>query len=279
MPGKLEARLKAQGYSDADLETLRPMLSDERFRGTLEALAEERDTLADLNEQWKTKLDNEYNPAITRSQKEAEDARLEAARLREVVKIAKDYGYVTDENTPPPPPDPKTQHPNFDPTKFVTHEDVGRFAEAEGQAIAMVADLNEEYRHLYGGKSLFDYAAQTQDGRTLRGMSALREEAKAARKPLNVYVAEKFKFSDKRTEMETARQKERDAQIEKEAVAKYVAEHGGNPNMTIPAASRQPFIPAKTKDTDLPWNRGTPDQNKNARIERAVKREAQQSIH
>src|ERR1017187_4091308 len=224
---KLEDILKAKGYADADIAALAPMLSDARFRSTLEdtygVLESERDSLKSLNADWQRKLDEDYNPAITRAQKEMETARLEAARLRETVKIAKDFGYLTDETVAPPVPDPNAPKP-FDAKlhKVVTYDDIGRLADQEGEAIAMAYDLGAEYSALYGGKSLIEY--QGADG--ARGMRALRQEAKVARKNLDVYVAEKFNFSGKRTEADATRQKAHDDSIRSEERSKVAAELG-----------------------------------------------------
>jgi hypothetical protein len=269
---KLDEILKSKGFSDDDLKILTPQMRDvlESHYGALET---ERDTLKQYNDMWANKLETEFNPAITKAEQEAAAARLEAATLREQVKIARDYGYLTDQNNPPKPPESNPVPDAFDPKKhnLVTRDDVARFADLEGDAIAMAHDLSAEYAELYPGQSLLSY--QNAEGK--RGMRALRAEAIAAKRPLDQYVFEKFKFSDKRAERATAQQQAHDAQVAKEAIAKHIQEHGGNPNLTIPAASRVPFMPPKPQQQGgQPWERGTPDQLKASRIDRAAKLEA-----
>jgi len=264
---------KSKGYSDADLAVLEPILSDQRLAGAVEEVFTERDTLKSLNDQWADKLEKEYNPAITAAEKEAADSRISLARANEALKIARERGFVVDDDTRPaavvPPVD------TFDPKKhnLVTMDDVARFANAEGDAIAMAHDLSAEYERLYAGASLLDY--QGADGK--RGMRALRAEAVAARKPMDLYVAEKFKFAEKRAEVEAAKTKAHEDQIRADERSKVAAEFG-NPALRAASPSRQPYIPTDKGKSDLPWQRGSDDQLRAARLERANTNLAKEAI-
>jgi hypothetical protein len=281
----LEQMLKSKGWTDADLEAAKPLLSDARFRSTIEdsvgAIASERDQLKAKDEEWMRKLDSEYNPAIARAEQDAKKARLEAAQLREQVEIAKQYGYFdTPEaaakaeaaaNAAAVKADQLTN--GYDAKKHPTWDDVNRFADAEGRAIAMAHDLAAEYSYLTGGRSLFEYEAVV-NGQMMRGLQAVREEAKAARKPLDQFVADKFDFVGKRAEMAQKKQKEHDDAIVKattESVRAELAQQYSNPNMRVPMPSRQPFIPGASKDAKQPWQDGrTPQERQRDRVAKLV---------
>lgn len=260
----LEQILKAKGWTDADLEAQAPMLKDQRFRSALEdtfgSVTQERDQFKTLNDQWQERLDTDYNPRMTAAEREAQQARLEAANLREQLKIAKDYGYMTPEAEAAASAAAAeatrkaadlSNGTGYDPKKHPTFEDVGKFAEAEGEYHAVLNDLMEEYRFLTG-KSLIEYEGQ--GGK--RGMSALRAEAKANRKGIDAYVPEKFDFAGKRAEMARKKQEDHDNLIRGEAEAKVrteMAQQYGNPLLRSALPSRQPFMPAKPGSDKQPW--------------------------
>ena len=276
---RLEELLKTKGYTDADLESLKPMLADQRFRSTLEAsfteLETERDTLKGKDAEWDKWRTEVANPRIAQTEQDAATARRKAADLEEQLKIAKEWGLIQEATNPNkgqnPPPENKEIATPFDPKahKLVTYDDIGRYADAEGEAIAMANDLAQEYSHLYGGKSLIEYEGQ--DGK--RGMRALRMEAKAAQKNLDVYVAEKFNFTGKRTEMAAERQKKAEDAIRADERSKMAAEFG-NPALRTSMPSRQPFIPTRENANADPWTK-TSRERKAERIQAAIRTQSQ----
>lgn len=253
------------------------MLNDPKLRSTLEkqygAIVTERDTYKQRDTEWQQLRDTVYQPQISRAEEEAARIRLEAAGLREQVQIAKDYGYITADQQQEADRKQRERQAlaahEYDPKRHPTFADVEKFAEAEGQAIALASDLAAEYAYLNGGKSLFEYEAEI-DGRRMRGMTALREEAKRSRKNLDAYVSEKFNFRGKREEMSAKRQQEHDDAIAKAATEKanleWAQRVGSNPNLRPAVPSSQPFVPVKASDGQQPWQRGTPKQNQASRI-------------
>ena len=244
---KLEDVLKQQGYSDADLKAIEPMLADSRLRSAMEAqysnLITERDAFKTEAEKWETWRQNEEYGFLPKTQEEdpaAVAAREAAARAQQ------------------------GQPANFDTKNFVTRDDIGRYADAEGQAIAMAADLAEDYRVLTG-QSIVTYTSP--DGK--RGMSALREEAKTARLPLDQYVANKFNFQAKREEIAAKQRLEAENAIRADERSKVAAEFG-NPAMRSPMPSRHAIIPPKQGDTGMPWDK-TPNELKERRMQNALK--------
>ncbi len=275
---KLEDILKAQGWTDADIAALAPMLADQRFRTSMEqsygALATERDQLKEKDGKWQQQLDNEWQPRVTKVEQEAIEARRQLAMAQEELKIAKDYGYLPAEaEAKVAAAKAKLEESNngLNPKDYVSMADAQRMLEAEGRAIAMAADINNEYSRLTGN-SLYDYETEI-DGRMMRGLSALREEAKQKRMNLDQYVGQKFDFQGKRAAMKAKAQQDRDDQIRKEAAdqtRKELAEQYGNPLMRTAVPSRHAeFIP-KPANGKQPWEENK-QQLKANRIERAMK--------
>lgn len=254
------------------------MLTNPAFRETLEkqynAVASERDTYRQRDQEWQQLKDTVYQPQIARAEEEAAKVRMEAARLREQVAIAKDYGYITPEQEAEvnrkAAQAAADSASNYDPKRHPTFDDVRRFADAEGEAIVLAQDLAAEYAHLHDGKSIFEYETEI-GGRHMRGMRALRAEAKAAgSNDLEAYIQKKFDYPAKRAAMALARQKAHDdaiiKQTEERLNGEWAARVGSNPNLRLPVASSQPFIPPKAQDGKQPWERGTPQQNRIKRI-------------
>lgn len=271
---KLEDVLKANGYSDADIEAMAPMLADSKFRSSMEnhfnGLERERDQFKAERDTYETWRNDTANPHIAKQEQIAAAARLESAQLRERLAIVKDLGLLPPDDAPVKPATPDVSGA-FDPKahNLVTREDFDKgyaqFADAEGRAIAMANDLGAEYSYLTGGKSLYEYVGQ--NGK--RGMTALREEAIAAKQQLDQYVAQKFDFTGKRNAATEAAQKAHDDKIREEERAAMAAKYG-NPMLRQPMLSRQPFIPQKNESGKFPWEQ-LPQDRRNARLERALK--------
>ena len=271
---KLEDLLKANGYTDSDIQAMAPMLTDQRFRDSVErslnTLETERDQFKaerDTYENWRETV---ANPHIAQQERIAAEARIDAARAREEAKIARELGLFPAETPGATTPAPPNVSGTFDPKahNLVTRDDFekgyAQFADAEGRAIAMANDLSAEYSHLTNGKSLYEYVGQ--DGK--RGMTALREEALRNKQQLDQYVATKFNFNQLRQQAADAAQKAHDDKIRAETQAEMAAKFG-NPMLRTPMPSRQPFIPARTADSKQPWELTAQDR-RNQRLERAM---------
>lgn len=285
----LEELLKRKGWGDQDLEAVRPLLSDQRFRQTLEeeygAIASELASAKQRDAEWQRKLDEDYNPRIFAAEQEAQKARRELADAREQIQIAKDYGYLTEDQakTAIASAEAKaaTTSNGYDPSKHPTWDDVNKFADAEGQAIAMAADLTAEYAQLHGGRSIYEYESVI-NGQSMRGMQALRQEAKSARQPLDKYVSDKFDFAGKRRAMAEQKERDREASIRKDererAEAEFATRLGANPNILMARPSTAPFIPPRTNDGKQPWERGTAQQRKAESIARLTALQAKGGV-
>lgn len=273
---KLEDALKANGYTDADLTALRPMLEDAKFRGALEAqfgaVESERDKFRTESEGWSKWYQDTAAPTVEKALKAEQDARAEAAGHAARLKALQEQGLI------------KLAGDDVDPAKVtpaaaggmttdelrklgvVTQDDVMKFAEAEGEAIALAHDISAEYSELYGGKSLLAYTGA--DGQT-RGLRALRREAQASKRPLYDYVADKFKFGEKRAERAAADLKTREDAIRADQRSKDIAELA-NPAARPPSASSFAFMPRPRADAKQPWD--NPGDGSNERVNRVLQK-------
>lgn len=273
---KLEELLKAQGFTDEEIAANATALSDPKLRGALESgYSKLESTLSSFkaeNDKWASWHASEGKPILDLYEKERNDARAELAGARERLKIAEEAGFVpTSSHKEPTTPTQQMQNQPFDPKahKLVTTDDIARYADLEGDAIAMMNDLSSEYQRLTG-KALLDYSTEI-DGRTVRGARALRQEALKAGKRMDDYVADKFDFAGKRAAAADASRKAAEDAIRLDERAKVTKEYG-NPNLRPLMPSREPFIPrnAEGKVTH-PWEGDmTQAQRRTQRLERAM---------
>jgi hypothetical protein len=277
---KLEEILKSQGWTDADLNAVKPLLENERFRESMEtkyaAISTEVETLKDRDSQWQMRLDQEWQPRLTAEERKSQDLMQKLAQAQAQLKIAREYNYLPEEAEAKVAAAAAAVEKDAKTAEYVTKADLqqsyGQFSDLEGRAITMAHDIAAEYSYLTGGKSLFEYEAVV-NGQQMRGMQALREECKGTRKPLDQFVAEKFDFPGKRSAMAAAKQKEHDDKIAAEAVERTRAEMAaqyGNPMMRTALPSHTPFIPKRPGTDKMPWEDGTEQDRAARRIARAV---------
>lgn len=272
---KLEELLKSKGYSEDDLKALAPLLSNDRYRGDLESTISDYAYQAEVGRadsaealRWR---EEEALPKLTKALQDAEDARAESASNRERMRVLQEQGLIKVAENQGVKPEPKADVFDHKKYKLVTEDDqratVERFADLEGDAIATGIDLAAEYAELYGGQSLHTYQG-TGAGSGLRGFRALRKEAIAVKRPVSDFVADKFKFSDKRAEIAKAAEAKREEAIRADQRSKDIAELT-NPMARPPQNSAFSMIPKPAdKGGKLPWeNEGD---RSGARVAKAV---------
>lgn len=271
---KLEDILKSKGYTDADLTALAPMLTDQRFRSTLEetysAVETERDTYRAKDAEWERWRTDVANPRIAQTEQEAAMARRRAADFEEQLKIAKDWGLIqaeTDPNKGQPIAEkpPVQSSEQFDPKKhnLLTTNDAKYFAIAQGKAMAAYQDMSAEHFTLFG--------------KPLEGFEQMFDEfsTRAARDPnttLKAVWEQKHNVPAKRAEVQAARQKAAEDAIRADERAKMAAQFG-NPALRTNMPSVQPFIPVRANDGD-PWTK-TAQERKAQRIQAALRSQSQ----
>ena len=276
----LEEFYKQKGFTDADLEAVKPLLTDAKFRGPLEEEIQRLNTDLTLfkteNERWDAWHKGDGQKLMDDLEREKVEAIAKAASLEARLKEAEKNGFAPLRNEPANPNPQQPAAGAFDPKahKLITEDEFKaqtmRFADLEGQAIAISGNLIEEYRHLTGGKSIIDYTYQTQDGRTLHGLEALRFEAQLNKQPMYEYAQKKFDFASKRQAIADAQRKAAEDAIRADERAKVVQQYG-QPGAGPMMPSSQPFIPRPSgNEGKQPWDRGTDNERRSDRIQRAM---------
>jgi hypothetical protein len=280
---RFEEILKAQGFTDEEIAAQSNV--DPKIRQAVEAsygnIESTLNSYKMENERWAQWHETDGKPLLAMYEKERADALAEAASLKERLRLAEEQGYAPRREEAAPASQPAIDNSGqFDPKKYklVTQDELTRMADLEGRAIAMAADINEEYRRLTKGKSLIDYSTTFQDGRTLTGMTALREEAAMARKPLDAYVSEKFNFSGLRNAIADEQRKAAEEAIRQDERSKVIQQYG-DPNVRPMMPSRDPFIPRPAgQESRMPWDIPHAERTR-SRVERAVQTQLKGAVN
>ncbi len=277
---KLEDILKAQGFTDADLQAAQTLLGDERFRGAVESYTSGLETkLGEFrteNDKWAEWAETTHKPQLESLQREKLDLVARTGSLEARLK-ALDPSYSGQ-----PVPGAATPNPEQQQSQYLTREDfqrqVSEYAAAQGTAIAMANDLAMEYRRLTGSDML-DYQTTDSDGRPLSGMSALLYEARRDKKPLPDYIASKFDFAGKRAQAAAAQKQAAEEAIRKDERSRVLAEMG-NPNTRPGMPSVNPFIPQRSQGEagKMPWET-SPAERRSARLARAFESNARSMVN
>lgn len=136
---------------------------------------------------WKVDADKNFQKALTDRETAANKA---AAAIQRLQSLAVANGLPVDEVlkdlevTAPNPEVKPSVGAGFDTSQFVTRDQIQQTVAESALIDATIYDLSVEYQEL--------------TGKSLKGAASLVNEAIAAKKPLAVYVAEKFKFEDLR---------------------------------------------------------------------------------
>lgn len=201
-----------------------------------EARAEAARKSKELNDWWTSTA----QPAILAADNGGAVAVAEAAQYKAYLKELKTKGYEIPDAwlkepgsvTPPPVVNPNPTN-NFDPHKAAVEM---------ARQTAMVADLDNEYRELFGSS-------------VPGGMSGMLEEALAAGKPLRDHVRAKFNFEGKRGELAAAKEADRVAKITKDIEEKTEAKFAAlrNPNLAPAVVAKGVAVAEANKDHADSW--------------------------
>lgn len=256
--------LRENGASEEDIKALDVPAARKAYDALLKSVADAQADAADKAAKV-TAYDKWYNEVAepTASQLKAErdiakaDAAAERARLKDLQEAGLIKLEVAKEAAKEPvavPFDPKAHN-------LVTSDTLRAVANMEGDAIAIMADIQDEHRELFG---------------TRINARELRKEALAQNKSLEEVWMTKYNVAAKRTEVAAAAQAARDKKIADDAIAKYRSENE-NPLTRPASASSNPFTTAaaaKKTGTDgstnvLPWQ-GNREERANDRVNRAL---------
>jgi hypothetical protein len=187
----------------------------------------------------------------------------EAARYKAIVEDAQKRGLIKVAEsllTPTPTPTPTPTGGNLDATKYFTKDEIAQIAEGEGNAIAMVADIQAEHNRLGLGPISF---------------KDLRAKAKAARKSVEQVWEETYKVPEVRSAKAKADQEAYDKRLRDEGRAAAVSELAtkyGNPDTRPMLTSASPLAKRSTSGmrdgSKPPWEQGGGDNGSPLQVER-----------
>lgn len=257
--------LKTQGASEDDIKALdtpiaRKAWDQQQTEST--KLAADRDKFKadkDAYDKWyaETAL-----PATERAIQERDVAVANLLAEQTRLKKLQEAGLIelAEQNNPGSTAAKPGETPAFDPAKhnLVTTDVLRAIADKEGEAIAVMADIAEEHRELFG---------------TRLNARELRKQAIAAGKPLEQIWMETYNVAAKRAEKSAAEKAVYEKKIAEDAVAKYRSEQG-NPSTASPLPSTNPFTKGSSQtvngSTAQPWQRSE-GERQNDRVNRALK--------
>ncbi len=273
--------LKSQGATEDELKVLdvpSARKAYDRMQADLSAEHERAEAAIKAQDDYKASVNDWHEtkivPAYEEAKREATNAKAEAARAKAVIqdaakrddqlaKIAKDMGYEV-EGAPPPPKKESSVPEGFDPSKYVTSEQVIALAERERDAIALAQDIAAEHATLFPGQRL--------------SFRELVKEAAAAKKPVEQFWQDKYKVSDARAAQESARKQAYEEGIRKEEREKVTTEFAskyGNPDTRPLDTSKSPFAPRPDAGRDkLPWDSGDRQADRISRVATKVMKES-----
>jgi hypothetical protein len=205
---------------------------------------------ASVDEWHKTKVIPEYQTMqneLIRVQ--AEEARakqvLRSIQERGLIDVAKDLGYDPAPPTHRADPNPNPNPSGFDPTKYLTKDQILEIAQGEGEAIAVAQDIAYEHRVLFPDRPL--------------NFRDLRKRAVAAKKPVEQLWMEEFGVSAARQAKLDADKTTYETRLRKEGAdaerAKFA--EGANPfnRPFVPSVSPLAARPVTGRDK-MPWELG-----------------------
>ena len=271
---ELEWLKQESGLTDDELKTYETILGDGKFRSMLKKVISANETLASAKaqaeterataqgelEQFTTRYNNEFVPAMRDVTNQAVSKEGELASLRAKLAKAKEFGLVIDDepvNTNVNANAGAVRAPGSPNPDTLTRDDLNRFSSAQSNTLIALQNLNAEHFELFGKPlgGTDELVSEVERQRLLgnRGYS-LR----------NAWEA-KHGVAAKRTEMQAAAMQKR---IDEGVEAKMKVErekHGSNPHMRSGQLSRYDKYKASDASADgkKPWQapRGSRERN------------------
>jgi hypothetical protein len=273
---ELEWLKRESGLTDDELKTYETILGDGKFKAMLkkvisanEKLTTEAATARGELEQFTTRYNNEFVPAMRSTAQDALAKEGELAALRAKLSKAKEYGIILEDEAPAIAPTPTVppRAPGSPDPNSLTREDLNRFSNAQSNTLITLQNLNAEHFELFGKPlgGTDELVAETNRQRLLGNQNYTIRNAWEA----------KNNVAAKRTEIQAAaRKKEIDEAIS--ADRRTQAErHGSNPNTRSGQTSRYDKYKASDASADgkKPWQaaHGHRERNENWR-ERALEK-------
>jgi hypothetical protein len=267
-----EEYLKSMGATPEELKVLVTPVSTKAFEKVQAdmAEAERQKAIAQTDFQnirdW---YDTKALPSYEKMQRETVEARGERAKALELLKAAQDAGLAEladkmDDKKNAPNPNPT--HPDFDPNKYVSKDEISGFVNSAGSGLAQMQDDVLEHMQLFPTQRL--------------NVTALREKAVKAGKDFHTMWMQEYNVEAARKAADdAAKEAERKKWMAEGAAAKEteLVSKFANPETRPMTPSNSPFAarPATGRDK-MPWESG----DKSAeRVERATRKVIAEVVH
>lgn len=265
---ELEWLKQESGLTDDELKTYETILGDAKFKAMLKKVITANDQLAAAKktaetelEQFTTRYNNEFVPAMRTTAQEALEKEGELASLRAKLAKAKEYGLVIDDDktdtTTTTTQTAQPRAPGSPDPNAVSRDDFSRFSNAQANTVIALQNLNAEHFELFG-KPL---------GGTDELVAEVNRQHLLGNKAFTLKNAWEVKnnVAAKRAEVAQAAQQKHDDEIREATRREEREKHGSNPHMRSGQTSRYDKYKASdaTADGKKPWQsaRGARERN------------------
>ena len=275
---ELEWLKQESGLTDDELKTYETILGDGKFKTMLKKVISANETLAaaktaaeeakataetELN-QFTTRYNSEFVPAMRDVTQQAVAKEGELAALRAKLAKAKEFGLILEEDGQGQQSQQQQQQvraPGSPDPNAISRDDFSRFSNAQSNTIVALQNLNAEHFELFG-KPL---------GGTDELIAEVNRQRLLGNQNYSIKQAweQKHNVSAKREEVAKAAQEKRDNEIREQVRREEREKHGSNPHMRSGQVSRYDKYKASDASADgkKPWQsaRGARERNSNWR--------------
>lgn len=236
---ELEWLKQESGLTDDELKTYETILGDGKFKAMLKKVITSNDSLAAAKktaetelEQFTTRYNSEFVPAMRDVTQQAITREGEVASLKAKLAKAKEFGLAIDDDPAATKKDAEVapRAPGSPDPNALTREDLNRFSSAQSNTILALQDLNAEHFSLFGAPlgNTQELVAETERQRLLGNKSYTLKTAWEA----------KNNVAAKRAEIQAASQKKHDDEIREATKREMVERQGSNPYTRSAQVSR-----------------------------------------
>ena len=251
---ELEWLKQESGLTDDELKTYETILGDAKFKTMLKKVIDANTALSAAKtkaeselEQFTTRYNSEFVPALRDTAQQAIDADAKRAAAEAKLAKARELGIVIDDKPaektePVTPRAPGSPDPNL-----ATRDDFGRFRDAQVNTIAELNDINAEHFSLFNAPV----------GGTQELIAEVKRQQLLGNKNFSLKNAweQKYNVASKREEAKAAAQKKHDDEIVAAALKTERERIGSNPHVRRGQPSR--YDKYKTSDAGKnevkPW--------------------------